>query len=122
VWAPVRLSVSGKCATPVVIGASEICVPPRFVHGLDVSQQRAALAHELAHVARRDSYWQLAGGMLNAIFFFQPLIILARVRMREASERLCDDWAVRHTGSPHPSSGATRHHRSDVTPSRGSPL
>src|SRR5262249_43155956 len=32
-------------------------------------------------------------------FFFQPLNRLARDRMQEAAELLCDDWAVHRTGS-----------------------
>lgn len=100
VWSPVRLSVSPAAPTPLVIGASEICLPPRFLDGLGEDEQRAALAHELAHVARRDPWWQLGMAILHALLFFQPLHHLARRRLREAAENLCDDWAVRQTGSP----------------------
>ncbi len=99
-WRPVRLTVSPACSTPLVLGASEICVPPRFLEGLDEGAQRAALAHELAHIRRRDPQWQLATGALSALLFFQPLNHLACLRLREASEHLCDDWTVRQTGSP----------------------
>lgn len=99
VWRPVRLSVSESCPTPLVIGSSEICVPPRFLEELDEGAQRAALAHELAHIRRRDPQWQLATGVLGALLFFQPLTLWARLRLREASEHLCDDWTVRQTGS-----------------------
>ena len=100
VWSPVRLSVSLAAPTPLVIGASEICLPPRFLDGLGEDEQRAALAHELAHVARRDPWWQLGTAILHALLFFQPLHHLARRRLRDAAENLCDDWAVRQTGSP----------------------
>lgn len=100
VWSPVRLSVSPAAPTPLVIGASEICLPPRFLDGLGEEEQRAALAHELAHVARRDPWWQLGLAALHALLFFQPLHHLARRRLRDAAENLCDDWAVRQTGSP----------------------
>ena len=100
VWRPVALSVSDACPTPLVIGMSEICIPQRFVTDLDAPQQRAALAHELAHIRRRDTLWQLGTGLLNAVLFFQPLNVLARRRLREAAEHLCDDWAVQQTGSP----------------------
>lgn len=98
-WRRVRLSACGACPTPIALGRGEICVPQRLLTSLDNEQQRAALAHELAHLHRRDPMWQLAAGVLEAIFFFQPLNRLGRLRLREAAENLCDDWAVLQTGS-----------------------
>jgi beta-lactamase regulating signal transducer with metallopeptidase domain len=98
--APVRLTVSAGCPTPLLLGRREICVPYRFSRELDAEQQRSALAHELAHLRRRDPLWRLTIEVLAAVFFFQPLHRLARRRLREAAEHLCDDWAVRQTGSP----------------------
>ncbi len=98
--APVRLTSSERCATPMALGTGEVCVPARFVAGLATDEQRGALAHELAHLARRDPLWHLAAGLAEALFFFQPLNRLARRRLRESAEYLADDWAVRQTGSP----------------------
>jgi beta-lactamase regulating signal transducer with metallopeptidase domain len=100
IWTPVRLTASPRCPTPLVLGRSEICVPTRFGRELDAEQQSSALAHELAHVRRRDPLWQLTAEVLSAVFFFQPLHRLARRRLRAVAEHLCDDWAVRQTGSP----------------------
>ncbi|MBV9772698.1 MAG: HEAT repeat domain-containing protein, partial [Gemmatimonadetes bacterium] len=99
-WTPVRLSASAACPTPIAIGRAEICVPERFLTDLDPDQQRGALAHELAHLRRADPLWQLAAGVVEAVFFFQPLNRVGRLRWREAAENLCDDWAVQSTGSP----------------------
>jgi hypothetical protein len=57
------------------------------------------VAHELAHLARRDPHWLALGCLVERIFFFQPLNRIARQRLQEAAEYLCDDWAVRRTGS-----------------------
>jgi beta-lactamase regulating signal transducer with metallopeptidase domain len=100
VWTPVRLTTSANCPTPIAIGRREICVPERFVAELGADEQRSALAHELAHIQRNDPLWQLAAGLLESLFFFQPLNRAARHRLRDAAENLCDDWAVRQTGSP----------------------
>ena len=100
VWKPVRLSSSDACPTPIALGRSEICVPARFATDLDVDQQRNALAHELAHLKRRDPLWQMGAGIIESIFFFQPLNIVARRKLRESSEYLADDWAVQQTSSP----------------------
>jgi len=99
-WKPVRLSSSNACPTPIALGRSEICVPARFTTDLDVDQQRNALAHELAHLKRRDPLWQMGAGIIESIFFFQPLNIIARRKLRESTEYLCDDWAVQQTSSP----------------------
>ncbi len=37
--------------------------------------------------------------MLEQLFFFQPLNRLARARMQEVAEFLCDDWAAARNGS-----------------------
>lgn len=94
-----RLTESAQSSTPLALGMREICVPTRF-RELPAEERRAALAHELAHVARRDPLWYLAAGIAEAVFFFQPLHRLARRRLRESAEYLSDDWAVRQTGSP----------------------
>lgn len=97
---PVRLTSCAATPTPLALGGGEICVPPRFLTGLDPEQQRSALAHELAHLARRDPAWHFGVSVLEALFFFQPLNRVARVRLRESAEFLCDAWAARQTGSP----------------------
>lgn len=100
IWRPVRLTACAATPTPLALGGGEVCVPPRFLTDLDPEQQRSALAHELAHLARRDPVWHFAVGIIQAVFFFQPLNRLARLRLRESAEFLCDEWAARQTGSP----------------------
>jgi beta-lactamase regulating signal transducer with metallopeptidase domain/HEAT repeat protein len=100
IWRPVRLTVCPASPTPLALGGGDICVPPRFLSDLDPDQQRSALAHELAHLARRDPAWHFGVSILESIFFFQPLNRMGRARLRESAEFLCDAWAARHTGSP----------------------
>jgi beta-lactamase regulating signal transducer with metallopeptidase domain/HEAT repeat protein len=91
----VRLTSSAACPLPMALKETEVCVPERFLIELDADQQRGALAHETAHLVRRDPAWLLAAMVLEAVFFFQPLNVLARRRMKEAAEYLCDEWALR---------------------------
>ncbi len=93
------LTMSDNCVSPIVLRVNEICVPARFLGELDHEQREVALAHEVAHIARRDAGWSLVAAILNAIFFFHPLYAIARSRLRAASEVLADDWAVQQTGS-----------------------
>jgi HEAT repeat protein len=85
---------------PLALGGRHIVLPERFFDELDPEQQRAALAHELAHVARRDPEWRIAVEILERALFFQPLNRLARARLCDSAEFLCDEWAVRQTQSP----------------------
>ena len=58
------------------------------------------LAHEVAHLVRRDPEWLVAARAIEMVLFFQPLNRLARHRMQEVAEYLCDDWAVARTSRP----------------------
>src|SRR5205085_4362095 len=49
--------------------------------------------------ARRDPLWLLASCLIERVFFFQPLNRIARRRIQESAEYLCDDWAARRSGS-----------------------
>lgn len=98
----VRLSCSSRVPVPLALGVrrGEICVPPRALTGLTAEQQEGMLAHELAHLARRDPLWLVVSHVLTCVFFFQPLNWVARRRLREISEMLSDEWAVCRTGRP----------------------
>ncbi len=98
----VQLTCAHRLPVPVALGIRrpEICVPPRALSHLDPAAQETLLAHELGHLARRDPLWLNAVALLNCALFFQPLNWVARRRLRELSELLCDDWAVSRTGQP----------------------
>ena len=49
------------------------------------------LAHEMAHLARRDWLTQLAAEIVRAIHWFNPLFWLACARLRQESEHASDD-------------------------------
>lgn len=94
----VRLSVSADLASPIALGRDEICVPEPALTRLTAAQQRSMLAHELAHIMRRDPFWLRLSLWLEIVFFFQPLQRIARRHLQETAELLCDDWAVQRTG------------------------
>jgi HEAT repeat protein len=83
----------------VALGWTEICLPRAALSELDAAQQRSVLAHELAHLQRKDPLWLVLGTTLEQLLFFQPLNRLARRNMQEVAEYLCDDWAAVCDGS-----------------------
>jgi len=96
---PIRLTASTALASPVALGTNEIAIPEAALTDLSADQQRGMLAHELAHLERRDPTWLAAMCLAERIGFFQPLNRLARRRIQESAEYLCDEWAVQRLGS-----------------------
>jgi hypothetical protein len=98
----VKLSSTTRLEVPIAIGIirPEICVPRRALEELDPGELETMLAHELAHLVRRDPAWRLLAGLVCRVFFFQPLNRIVAARLETASEMLCDDWAVEHTDEP----------------------
>lgn len=96
----VRLTASERFAVPFARGLAqpEICMPERALTALARHHQEGILAHEVAHLLRRDPLWLLALRLFEALFFFQPLNRLASRRLTELAELRCDDWAARATG------------------------
>lgn len=95
---PVRLTVSPRIGSPVVLGRREICLPERALTDLDREQQYTVLAHELAHILRRDPAWRWISAAVQGIFFLQPLNRAARRHLLDNAEFLADDWTVTRTG------------------------
>ena len=95
----VRLTRAAGLPSPIALGRAEICLPDAALAELDREQQESMLAHEVAHLRRRDPVWLAVAGVVERVLFFQPLNRLARRRIQEAAEFLCDDWAARRTGS-----------------------
>ncbi len=93
------LTCTSQISSPVALGIGEICVPETALTDLDLDQQRSLLAHELAHLARRDPVWLVVGSLIERVFWIQPLNRVANREITTSAEFLCDDWAVRRTGS-----------------------
>ncbi len=92
------LTNAPRISSPAVLSASEICVPRDAVGELSDGEQRSLIAHEFAHVIRRDPMWLRTFHLLERVFFFQPLNRVARSEYEEAAEELCDAWVVDRTG------------------------
>ncbi|HEX6313444.1 MAG TPA: M56 family metallopeptidase, partial [Gemmatimonadaceae bacterium] len=96
----VRLTRCEGLTSPVALGWDEICLPARALAELDPIRMESILAHELAHLVRRDTWWLTLARVIEVIFFFQPLNIVARRRMQEAAEFASDAWASSRVARP----------------------
>ncbi|QDU41909.1 BlaR1 peptidase M56 [Symmachiella dynata] len=96
----VRLLSSGQYAEPAAFGLWRwhIVLPTRAEAELTREELRSLLAHELAHLVRRDIWWLCMGRLLCTAFAYQPLNFWARRQWQRAAEFLCDEWAIDRTG------------------------
>lgn len=95
----VRLTAAPGLTSPVALPGREICLPEAVVTDLGQEQQRGVLAHELAHLVRRDPLWLGVAQVMERVFFLQPLNWLARRELQVTAEYVCDDWAAHQVGS-----------------------
>ena len=79
--------------TPFILG---ILRPRVYLpSGLSDAQRKAVIAHETAHLRRRDHWWKPLGWLLLSVHWFNPLVWLAYVLLCRDIELACDEKAVR---------------------------
>ena len=90
---PVKILLSADPASmPFTWGflRPRILLPPG-ANEWSMDRRRTVLSHELAHIARNDWLTQICGELARAIYWVHPLIWFAAARLRNESERACDD-------------------------------
>lgn len=71
-----------------------------MVAHLDAQELEAVLAHELAHVRRRDALLVWLAAVLRDAFWYLPSSWTLYRQFRRGNELACDDLAVQTTGRP----------------------
>ncbi|BDI29838.1 hypothetical protein CCAX7_18890 [Capsulimonas corticalis] len=95
---PPQLYTHKSVASPFLAGALRpaIFLPQEFVQNSSATEQRAVLAHELAHLSRRDCAWNLAAHLLCVLLWPQPLLWILRRQIEHISEDACDLAVLEH--------------------------
>ena len=80
-------------SSPFILGV----VKPRIYlpSTLDEVQRQNVLAHERAHLARRDHWWKPLGFALLAAYWFNPVLWLAYTLLCRDIELACDERVIR---------------------------
>jgi beta-lactamase regulating signal transducer with metallopeptidase domain len=93
---PVALMESARVAGPVVLGHLRpvILLPLGAVAGLSPALLEALLAHELAHIVRRDYLLNLGLAVVEVLFFYHPAVWFMAGCLRAERENCCDDQAA----------------------------
>jgi beta-lactamase regulating signal transducer with metallopeptidase domain len=95
------LHVLEGLASPMLLPGARLLLPA-WVEALERDQLRALLAHELAHLQRRDPAWRLAQRLVLVPLSFHPLAWLALRRLEALAEDACDARAAELCGSGRP--------------------
>jgi len=87
---------------PTVIGWLRplVLLPVSVLSGMPPGQIEALIAHELAHIRRRDYAINLLQTVAEALLFFHPAVWWISHRIRQEREHCCDDAAVAVCGEP----------------------
>ena len=92
----VRLGVSSDQRTAVVLGFVHpvVLVPTVLEQATNDAELEHVLRHELAHVERRDDWWNLAQQTVQAALFFHPAVWWIATRLTLEREIACDDHVL----------------------------
>jgi beta-lactamase regulating signal transducer with metallopeptidase domain len=92
-----EIAVIPAATTPMLwfLGRPRLLLPGPLVASLGAESWRGILAHELAHLRRRDHWVRRLELLAGLIWWWNPIYWLTRRRLEAESELACDEWAVR---------------------------
>ena len=93
IGARIRMLQSPSAMEPGVFGIARpvLAWPERISERLDDAHLAAVLAHEVCHVRRRDNLTATMHMVVEAVFWFYPLVWWLGARLVEERERACDE-------------------------------
>ena len=82
------------------LGRQSIIVCPELLwQSLTATERQAFLAHETAHFCRRDHWVRWIEWFVSAVYWWFPVLIIARAQLEMHEEACCDLWAVQQLKS-----------------------
>jgi Zn-dependent protease with chaperone function len=77
-----------------------LALSPELLTSLPEPELRAVLAHEVAHLARRDQVISWVASLLRSLMFYNPVLYLLEGWARKEREKAADLLAATWTGQP----------------------
>ena len=101
--APVPVLYTPFPMEPGVVGVLRpvVIVPEGIAEQLSPAEWQAVLAHELGHIRRRDNLTGLIHMLVQALFWFHPLVWWLGTRLVAEREQACDEGVVRAGADAH---------------------
>ena len=93
---PLAMRLHDTITSPMTAGWLRplVLIPAALLVHLPAEQLEALLAHELAHIKRRDYLVNLLQSLVEALLFYHPVIWWLSRRIRAEREQVADDLAV----------------------------
>lgn len=88
---------SEQVDSPFILGV--FCPKIYLPFGMDEAQMEHVVAHEQAHLSRRDHWWKPLGFILLAVYWFNPLMWVAYILLCRDIELACDEKVIRDMGA-----------------------
>jgi beta-lactamase regulating signal transducer with metallopeptidase domain len=92
-----EIRVLPVCVSPLVWslgGRPKVFLPAGLFERLDATAQEAILAHELAHVRRKDHWVRLLEVAISTLFWWHPVVWWATRQLQELEDQCCDRVVV----------------------------
>ncbi len=98
----VAIYVTSNVRMPMVIGLFNpvILIPDNLMDELTEEQLKHVILHELAHIRRWDDWTNLIQRIIEAFYFWNPMVLFIRRQMNLEREIACDDWVIILSGKP----------------------
>jgi bla regulator protein blaR1 len=99
---PLRVRSTRQHLEPGIFGIVRpiLLLPEGIRERLSAEQLDAVIAHEVAHASRRDNLTAAVHMLVEAVFWFFPLVWWIGARLLEERERACDEAVLESRGEP----------------------
>jgi TonB family protein len=99
-FSQIEVSNTSEIAGPATVGifGHTLLLPAHFLNKLQARDLDALLAHEFAHMQRRDFALNLLHGVVSLPVAYHPLLWLTRACLAETREMACDAMAADAAG------------------------
>jgi beta-lactamase regulating signal transducer with metallopeptidase domain len=97
----IELVESALVRSPMVVGHLKpmILFPIGAINRLNPNEVEAILAHEIAHILRKDYLFNIIQSIIEALFYFHPAVWWLSSVVRSERENCCDDVAIKICGN-----------------------
>ncbi|MGL4368402.1 MAG: M56 family metallopeptidase, partial [Spirochaetota bacterium] len=95
----VSFYISSEVCSPIAFGILRPAViVPAFMQKFSQCRIEHMIVHEVAHIRRFDFAATAGQRLLEAVFFFNPVVWYLSARMSDVREECCDDEVIKNGG------------------------
>ncbi|MFH1739393.1 MAG: M56 family metallopeptidase, partial [bacterium] len=92
---PPPVLISPDVRSPCLVGLFRAAILFPRSDAMDRAAHSDVFVHELAHMLRKDPFWNLLARTAVAILLFQPLLWRLARQIEQYSDEVCDDYVLR---------------------------